>query len=106
MCIFITNFSVLICHIDISLAPEKWPGLMECSDKFSYPKNPRIENFKPKELLWSSRSLEIPWSGVTDETSMLLVQVIQKEKFKQQCKIKTETRSPDYIQKYSIKSPD
>ena len=28
--------------------------------KFSYPKNPGIENFKPKKILGSSPSLEIP----------------------------------------------
>ena len=28
--------------------------------KFSYPKNPGIENFKPKKILQSSPSLEIP----------------------------------------------
>ena len=27
--------------------------------KFSYPKNPEIENFKPQKILWSSLSLEI-----------------------------------------------
>ena len=28
--------------------------------KFSYPKKPGIENFKPQKILWSSPSLEIP----------------------------------------------
>ena len=28
--------------------------------KFSYQKNPKIENFKPQKILWSSPSLEIP----------------------------------------------
>ena len=59
---------------------------MVCSEKFSHLKNPRIENFTPQKLFWSSRSLEIPWAGATDEANMLLVQVIQKKKFKQQYK--------------------
>ena len=28
--------------------------------KFSYPNNSEIEDFKPKKILWSSLSLEIP----------------------------------------------
>ena len=44
--------------------PDKIKPSKQILAKFSYPKNPRIENFNPSEIFWSSLSLEICSSPV------------------------------------------